>query len=86
MFVDGLNFTKNKCLDLEQSQATDFLTYINSQAFREAFHTYKDAGFYYPISPDINIVTKKFKVLAEGSWWIYDIFAKYPEKYRMLQI
>jgi hypothetical protein len=60
---------------------------MNSQAFRDAFHTYKEAGIYLPSSPDITItLPSKFKAQIEGSVWIYDIFAKYPDKYRMLQI
>jgi hypothetical protein len=58
---------------------------MNSQAFRDAFHTYKEAGIYLGSSNDIKIPSK-FKAQIEGSVWIYDIFAKYPEKYRMLQI
>jgi len=58
---------------------------MNSQAFRDAFHTYKEAGIYFPSSKDITLPSK-FTAQIEGSIWIYDIFAKYPDKYRILQI
>ena len=59
----------------------DIFSYLNTTEFRKAFHVYEGKG---TVSPSAPKVFDNFKTQAEGSIWIYDIFAKYG--YKMLYI